>query len=61
MLISDIKAKLDILKHRDTSSEKTWLLFVNIIKTFRKAVQMCVLPYTQVTHEKQMSKVVLSC
>jgi hypothetical protein len=59
MVISNIKAKLYVLKLR-TSTDKTWLLFVNVIQKFRKAVQMCVPPYIQAGHGTQLSKSVLS-
>jgi hypothetical protein len=41
MVISNIKAKLYVLKLRATSTEKTLLLIVNVIQKFQKAVQMC--------------------
>jgi hypothetical protein len=60
MVISNIKAKLFVLKLRATSAEKNWLLFVNVIQKFRKAVQMCVPPCIQLGHGTQLSKSVLS-
>jgi hypothetical protein len=60
IVISNIKAKLYVLKLEARSAEKTWLLFVNEIKKFRKAVQMCVPPYIQAGHGTQLLKSVLS-
>jgi hypothetical protein len=61
MVISDIKAKLYILRLRTTRAEKPWLLFVNVIQKFQKVVQMCFPPYIQAGHRTQLSKSVLSC
>jgi hypothetical protein len=36
MVISNIKPKLYVLKLKARSAEKTWLLFVNVIKSFEK-------------------------
>jgi hypothetical protein len=38
------QGKLYVLNLRATSAEKTWLLLVNVIQKFRKAVQMSVPP-----------------
>jgi hypothetical protein len=60
MVISKIRAKLYILKLKATSEEKNWLLFVNVIQKFRKAVQMSSPPCMQAGHGTQIPKSVLS-
>jgi hypothetical protein len=42
-----------------TSAEKNLILFVNVNKKFQKVIQMHELPYIQVGHRIQLTKLVL--
>jgi hypothetical protein len=60
MVVSNIKAKLYILKPKRISAEKNWLLFVNAIQKFQKVVQASAPPCMQADQETQIPKSVLT-